>query len=54
MRDKFVVVIWPESQYFMGLKHCHLINDDEGYNLYGSAAYFLKLILCLCTYCSKR
>ena len=39
---KFIVVTWPESQYFIGKKNCHLINDEDGYVKYGSSAYFVR------------
>lgn len=41
---KYIVITWPEIQYLMQekefYKHCHLINDTEGLNEYGSSAYF--------------
>lgn len=44
--DCFVVIQWPEIQYFMDLdgfkENSHLINDEEGLNKYGSNAYFIK------------
>lgn len=41
MNDKYVIVTWPESQYFLGRSDCHLICDDIGMNKYGSSAYFV-------------
>lgn len=38
--ELYIIVVWPESQDFIGHDHCHLINDDEGYEYYGSSAYF--------------
>lgn len=43
MDKLFVVVTWPESQDFIGRSNCHLINDDIGFNMYGSSAYFVRL-----------
>ena len=40
--DLYFVVMWPESQDFIGHDHCHLINDDEGYEEFGSSAYFVR------------
>jgi len=40
--DIFILVLWPESQDFIGKKHCHLINDEKGLMLYSSSAYFVR------------
>lgn len=42
MDYKYVLVVWPDSQYFVGQKHCHLVNDEDGFNMYGSSAYFVR------------
>lgn len=42
MKDVYIIVTWPESQDFIGRAHCHLINDDQGYLMYGSSAYFVR------------
>ena len=42
MREKYIIVIWPESQDFIGVHDCHLINDEEGLMKYGSSAYFVR------------
>lgn len=26
METKYLLVLWPESQYFMGLEHCYYVN----------------------------
>ena len=39
----YIVVQWPESQDFIGRANCHLIDENEGYNKYGSSAYFVRL-----------
>lgn len=39
---KYIIITWPESQEFIGKEHCYLINDEEGYKLYGSSAYFVR------------
>lgn len=43
---KYIVIEFPESQYLFNIEdwkeHCHLINDDEGINKYGSSAYFVE------------
>jgi len=38
----YILVTWPESQYFIGQKNCHLVNDTEGLIKYGSSAYFVR------------
>lgn len=42
---EFVVIEFPESQEIFehpeADQHCHLINDTEGIDLYGSSAYFV-------------
>ena len=44
MKDElYLIVCWPESQDFIGQPNCHLINDDEGLELYGSSAYFVRV-----------
>jgi hypothetical protein len=42
-RDIYIIVQWPESQDFIGKHNCHLINDEEGYEKYGSSAYFVRI-----------
>lgn len=46
MEDKYVVVTWPDIQYFMdkeGFKeNSYLINDEKGLDDFGSSAYFVK------------
>jgi len=42
MKDKFILVTWPESQNFTGRYNCHLVNDSEGFMKYGSSAYFVR------------
>lgn len=39
--DTYVIVTWPESQYFLGRDDCHLVNDENGINKFGSSAYFV-------------
>jgi len=41
--ELYIVVMWPESQNFIGHENCHLINDNEGYKLFGSSAYFVRI-----------
>lgn len=38
----YIPVRWPESQVFIGMDHCHLINDEEGYKEFGDSAYFVR------------
>ena len=42
MDYRYVPVRWPDSQIFIGMDHCHLINDDEGYKEFGDSAYFVR------------
>lgn len=41
----YSIVCWPESQYLLDHeeinKYCYLINDEDGYNKYGSSAYIV-------------
>ena len=39
----YIIVQWPESQYFLDRDDVHLINDDNGINIYGSSAYFVSI-----------
>jgi hypothetical protein len=41
MMNKYIIVEWAESQYFLGRSDCHLICDDIGMQKYGSSAYFV-------------
>lgn len=47
-KDLYVVVTWPDSQELMELKdfdeNCHLINDDNGIDFFGSSAFFVNLL----------
>ena len=40
---EYSIVCWPESQYLLDHEeineYCYLINDEDGYNNYGSSAY---------------
>ena len=40
---EYSIVCWPESQYLLDHEeineYCYLINDEDGYNSYGSSAY---------------
>ena len=38
--EKYVIVTWPESQWFMGMDDVHLIDADK-YPEYGPAAYLV-------------
>jgi hypothetical protein len=42
-KELYTIVIWPESQYFIGKPHCYLINDEHGYINFGDSAYFVRL-----------
>lgn len=46
MNDKYIVVTWPDIQYYMDLpgfkEHSYLINDELGLETYGSSAYFIE------------
>lgn len=46
MKDKYVIVCWPEIQELMELEgfqeNSYLINDDRGMEDFGSSAYFVK------------
>lgn len=46
MRERFIIVPWPEIQEFMDKRgfdgHSYLINDDKGMEEYGSSAYFVE------------
>jgi hypothetical protein len=35
------IVVWPESQTYMGCKDAILINDEKGIEAYGNCAYFI-------------
>ena len=40
---KYVIVEWPESQLLMNHEkfcECHLINDEQGMEEFGSCAFF--------------
>lgn len=41
--ELYTIVQWPESQDYLQEPDIHLINDDDGYALYGSSAYFVPL-----------
>jgi len=41
--ELFVIVTWPESQYFIDRDDCYLICDDKGVEEFGSSAYFVPL-----------
>ena len=41
--ELYIIVPWPESQDYLQEPDIHLINDDDGYELYGSSAYFVPL-----------
>ena len=43
--DLYIVVQWPESQYFIGQDDCYLINSDYGIDVYGSSAYLVPVSL---------
>ena len=42
-KEGYDIVTWPDSQIIFDKEdffdHCWLINDEEGYNTYGSCAY---------------
>jgi hypothetical protein len=43
-QKRYVVVCWPDSQDFMEHERyheCHLINDEDGLEEFGSSAYFV-------------
>lgn len=46
MKDKFIVVRWPDIQQLMGEQgfdeNSHLINDDLGLKKFGSSSYFVN------------
>lgn len=46
MQEKYIVITWPDIQYYMDLpgfkEHSHLINDELGLETYGSSAYFIE------------
>jgi len=42
METEFIIVTWPESQYFIGMEGCYLVNDDKGLDDFGSSAYFVQ------------
>jgi len=39
--NELTVVIWPDSQDYIGLEGVTLINDDIGYRLFGDSAYLV-------------
>ena len=41
--ELYIIVPWPESQDFLSEPDIHLIDDNDGYELYGSSAYFVPL-----------
>lgn len=41
MNDKYIIVQWPESQYFLDRDDCCLINTEPFLSIYGSSAYFV-------------
>ena len=46
MKDKYIIIQWPEIQYFMELKgfreNFYLINDEKEIEEFGSSAYFVN------------
>lgn len=44
--NTYIVIQWPEIQDIMELEgfreNSHLINDEQGLELYGSSAYFVN------------
>lgn len=46
MREKYIIITWPESQDLMDVEgfndNCYLITDDEGLEKFGSFAFFVK------------
>ncbi|MCB0518501.1 MAG: hypothetical protein H6577_09985 [Lewinellaceae bacterium] len=43
-KDRFVVVEWPECQFFMGNRGAvHLAEDHNAYLKFGDSAYFVTL-----------
>lgn len=46
MKDKFIVIQWPDVQDLMGepgfRDNASLINDERFYQLYGDSAYFVN------------
>ena len=39
----YTIIYWPKSQYLMDNdeinEYCYLINDEDGYDVYGPCAY---------------
>lgn len=46
MKDRYIVVTWPEVQDLMDYagfrENSYLINDDKGLDDFGSSAYFVN------------
>ena len=46
MENTYIIIQWPEIQYFMELEgfkeNSYLINDDKGIEKFGSSAYFVN------------
>ena len=41
--EAFEIITWPESQVFVGHPDAVLIDDDEGFKLFGSSAYIIPV-----------
>lgn len=46
MENTYIVIQWPEIQYYMELEgfeeNSYLINDEKGVDKFGSSAYFVN------------
>ncbi len=46
MKERYIIVIWPEVQDLMDYagfrENSYLINDDKGLDDFGSSAYFVN------------
>lgn len=46
MENTYVIIQWPEIQYFMELEgfkeNSYLINDEKGIEEFGSSSYFVN------------